>query len=190
MPLCKDLTLRMPLCEYFPFCYDFSLWMKVEKKLADFVDPRYPWLWGLKATAADGMTSLGLSTLGIKASFEDVSVTRANSFTSEAVVVKSSISTPEIKGKVLLLVLQKKWICLLSENYSELVSDPGFRSEIAEIRTQNHSTKSICLFANIVDAKCLFENIVFFLVTINMPLWKYQKMLFAKWLISILGDYS
>ena len=106
------------------------------------------------------------------------------------VVVKSSISTPEIKGKVLLLVLQKKWICLLSENYSELVSDPGFRSEIAEIRTQNHSTKLICLYANIVDAKCLFENIVFFLVTINMPLWKYQKMLFAKWLISISGDYS
>ena len=46
---------------------------------------------------------------------------------------------------------------------------------------------TICRFVNIVGTKCLFENIVYFHVTINMPLWKYHKLLFTKWLISTLS---
>ena len=49
---------------------------------------------------------------------------------------------------------------------------------------------AICLFANIKGKTCLFDNIVLFSVTINMPLCKYHTMLFAKWLMSTLGDYS
>ena len=45
----------------------------------------------------------------------------------------------------------------------------------------------ICLFVNIIDTECLFENIVVFLDTTNMPLWEYSwntQKLFSNWLIS------